>query len=133
MSSAIAARTWKVLDVQSNKRVVRVFKFYHEYRARYRITVNLAINETDYRIAFAEPSAAQVYLSQTGPHQINKKSVPVSLEELKEFERSVRAPRTPDRPRTKPLHFHPLTPPALRARPPIADQPDREEEENPAL
>jgi hypothetical protein len=132
-SSAVAARAWKVLDVQSNKRVVRVFKFYHEYRTRYQIEVKLAINETDYRIAFALPSAAQVYLSQTGPHKVDRKSVAVNLDDLETFRRvsTARTPLTPDRRsrRTSTLHSHALTPPVVRVPPPI---PDEEEEGQPS-
>jgi hypothetical protein len=127
----IVARASRALELQSNQRVVRVFKFYREYRARYQAAVKLAINETDYRIAFAMPSAACVYLSQTGTHRVNRKAVPVSPEQLKRLTllRSARATLTPVRHRPKRFRARALTPPAVRASPPLPEEPAEEEEE----
>jgi hypothetical protein len=70
------------LDLQSARRSVSVFKSYRKYRERWRLDVNSIINETDYRIAFADDSAVRRYLAQTGNHKVDRKLGPVESTEL---------------------------------------------------
>jgi hypothetical protein len=58
-----------------------VIKSYRKCRQRWRFDVNAIINETDYRIAFADDAASRRYVAQTGNHKVDRKLGPVESTE----------------------------------------------------